>query len=151
MKILLAPYARKMRNNEENPKNYPFFPELIELLKGNDIIQLGVEGEKQLVPDFRKNLSIKEIKALLQVCDFWISVDSFLQHLAYHVNKKGVVLWSISDPKIFGYPTNLNILKDKGYLRAKQFDIWEAEIFDSNKFLQAEEVYKLVHKEFNLT
>ena len=78
-------------------------------------------------------------------------MDNFFPHLAYHVNKRGVVLWGPSDPQLFGYPTNVNILKGKGYLRPDPYGIWESIEFDPNRFVKAEEVYKIVNKEFNMT
>ena len=54
--ILIHPYAKPLKNGKENPKNYPYWEELISLIY-EPIIQIGVEGEKHLVPDFRKNLS----------------------------------------------------------------------------------------------
>lgn len=145
--IIIFPFSRKLRNGNENAKNFPisFWKELIKMLKKDDeIIQLGVEGEEQLVSDFRKNLLLKEIKSLLKECRFWISVDSFGVHLANTINKKGVGLYSISDPLIFGYSQNLNILKDRKYLRKNQFATWEEAEHDKEAYLSAEEVYKII-------
>jgi FkbM family methyltransferase len=148
--ILIAPFAQKMRNNKENPKNYPYWKELINMFENQHIIQLGIAGEKQLVKDFRTNLPLDEIKKLIIGCDFFISVDSFLQHMAYHVNKRGIVLWGPSDPNIFGYPYNLNIIKDRKFLKPLPFDIWERTEFDSSIFNSAKEVYEIITKNFNL-
>ena len=123
--IILHPYAKKLRTGMPHPKDYPHWKELAELLDQH-VIQIGIEGEAQIVEDFRRGLSLKEIEALVRTCDYWIAVDSFLPHLAKHIGKRGVVIWSFSDPLIFGYPENINILKDRKYLRAKQFDIWES-------------------------
>ena len=48
--IILAPYSRNLRNGKRNPKNYPFFKELVEELKklGHTIIQIGIEGETEI-------------------------------------------------------------------------------------------------------
>jgi len=154
MKVVISPYSQKLRppkEKEVNPKNYPYWKELIELLKGHEIIQVGVNGEQRLVQDTRFNWPLNDLKNLISECDFWISVDNFFPHLAYHVNKRGVVLWGPSDPQLFGYPTNVNILKDKSYLRPDQYGIWESIEFDPNRFVKAEEVYKIVNKEFNMT
>ena len=74
-------------------------------------------------------------------------MDSFLPHLAQQVEKPGVVIWSVSDPEIFGYKNNLNILKDRKYLRGNQFDIWEAGSYNPEAFLKAEEVYSVIKGE----
>jgi hypothetical protein len=123
--ILLAPWSRKLPENKPNPKNYPWWPQVIKLLSDSEpIIQVGVEGEEQLVPDFRKNLKLTDLEMLLWQCRTWASVDSFFQHLAWDQGKSGVVLWGQSDPVIFGHPENINLLKDRKYLREKQFWLW---------------------------
>lgn len=97
-----------------------------------------MEGEKPLVADFRFNMPYQEIEKLLGKCDTWVSVDSFLPHVAYHLKKPGIVIWSVSDPKIFGYPQNRNLLKDRKYLRKNQFDIWEAHSLVPDSFVEPE-------------
>lgn len=133
--ILIAPWARKMTNNELHPKDYPYWKEVIAGLN-EQFIQVGVEGEVQLVEDFRKNLSLTELKNLVYECDTWISVDSFLQHFAWDLGKYGVVLWGQSDPLIFGHPENINLLKDRKYLREKQFWWWSQCTFNADAFVE---------------
>jgi len=142
-KVVISPYSKRLRNRKPNPKNYPYWKEYITRLKerGYDIIQIGVDGEKQLVKDFRRNLKLKEIKTLLEECAFWISVDNFLPHFAHVYNLcSGIVLWGKSDPEIFGYPENINKLKNRENLRRKQFDIWEAEEIDYSIWLTPQEL-----------
>jgi len=141
--IIIAPYAQKLRNEKENPKNYPWWPELISII-GEPIVQVGVEGEKQLVDDFRKNLSLTELKELTLQCRTWISVDSFFQHFAWDIGKYGIVLWGQSDPLIFGHPENTNLLFDRGYLREKQFWWWEQCDYRVECFPTPSEVIKYI-------
>ena len=148
MNILIAPYPRPLRNGKISAKCYPYWKELISLLKDHHIIQIGVVGEEKLVPDFRVNLPLKEIERLVRECDFWISVDSFLQHVAITLKKKGVVLWGTSHPNIFGYPSNYNILFDKKYLRPDPYYWWEDEEWNPDAFVKADAVYSLIKKEF---
>lgn len=137
--IIISPYSKQMPDGKPNPKNYPFWPELIKLID-EPIIQIGIESEDQLVPDFRKNLSIAELKDLLKECRTWISCDSFFQHLAWSEKKQGIVLWSITDPLIFGHPENINLLKDRSYLSPKQF-VWMSEqTLNLEAFVSPEEV-----------
>lgn len=146
-RIVLAPYAQKLRPPQQqlpNPKNYPYFPELITLLKEYKIIQIGIAGEAQLVDDFRQNRPLKEIESLVQETNFFLSVDSFLPHLAHHIGKTGVVLWGQSDPNIFGYSDNLNLLKDRSFLLPNQFGIWEAPKFNPDAFMDAQAVFKRI-------
>lgn len=137
--LIIAPYAKKLKTGTENPKNYPYWKELIAMID-DPIVQVGVEGEEQLVPDFRKNLSIKELRKLIQACDTWISCDSFMQHLAWDEGKKGIVLWSVSDPNIYGHPENINLLKDRKYLAENQFYYWELQKYEPDSFIDPAEV-----------
>jgi ADP-heptose:LPS heptosyltransferase len=139
--IIIAPYAQKLRNGNNNPKNYPWWPELISLIN-EPIVQVGVQGETQLVDDFRQNLSLNELKDLVLQCRMWISVDSFFQHFCWDINKYGIVLWGQSDPNIFGHPENINLLKDRKYLREKQFWWWEQCEYNAEAFVKPEEVLK---------
>jgi ADP-heptose:LPS heptosyltransferase len=125
--ILISPYSKKLRTGKTNPKNYPFWQILVGLVmaNGRKIVQVGIEGEEPLVPDFRKNLSLPELRKLVRECDTWISCDSFLQHLGWDEKKEGIVLWGCSDPLIFGHSENVNLLKDRKYLAPNQFGWWE--------------------------
>jgi hypothetical protein len=122
--IIIAPYAKKLNNGKQNPKNYPYWKELIAQIN-EPIVQVGIEGEVQLVGDFRPNLRISELRELIQKCRIWIGCDSFFQHLCWDEKKKGIVLWSVSDPLIYGHPENINLLKDRKYLAENQFLWWE--------------------------
>jgi len=141
--ILIHPYAKKLFSGKENPKNYPYWKELISLIN-EPIVQIGIEGEKQLVDDFRKNLPINELRLLIKECNTWIGVDSFFQHLAWSENKAGIVLWSVSDPLIYGHTINNNLLKDRVYLAKNQFLWWENTEHNSDAFVKPEEVVKLL-------
>jgi len=90
--IVISPYAKRLINGKQNPKNYPYWKELIALIE-EPIVQVGVIGEKQLVNDFRMNLPLNELRKLIRECRTWISCDSFFQHLAWDEGKPGVVLW----------------------------------------------------------
>jgi len=141
--ILIHPYAKKLFSGKENPKNYPYWKELISLIN-EPIVQIGIEGEKQLVDDFRKNLPINELRLSIKECNTWIGVDSFFQHLAWSENKAGIVLWSVSDPLIYGHTINNNLLKDRVYLAKNQFLWWENTEHNSDAFVKPEEVVKLL-------
>ena len=145
--IIISPYSKALNNGNTNPKNYPYWEELIAWIQinvGFDIVQVGIEGEKQLVKDFRKNLSIEQLKDLIQKCHTWIGCDSFFQHLAWTMRKKGIVLWSVSDPNIFGNTENINLLKDRSYLVENQFLWWEYVPHNSDAFVKPEEVVKYI-------
>ena len=140
--IVISPYSKKLLNGKENPKNYPYWEELIQRIpKQIPIVQVGIEGEKQLVDDFRKNLPLSELKKLIKQCYTWISCDSFFQHLGWSEGKQGIVLWSVSDPNIFGHPENINLLKDRSYLAENQFLWWEFVNHNPDAFVSPEEVF----------
>ena len=135
--IIISPYAKPLRNGKTNPKNYPYWKQLISMIN-EPIIQIGVEGEEQLVYDFRKNLPIPELRKLIQECRIWIGVDSFFQHLAWDEEKSGIVLWSVSDPLIFGHSENTNLLENRDNLSKNQFLWWEATEHNPSSFVKPE-------------
>lgn len=137
--IVISPYSKKLLNGNRNPKNYPYWKELIALID-EPIIQVGVDGEEQLVDDFRKNLSLNELGKLIDDCRTWISCDSFVQHFGWSRGKKGIVLWSVSDPNIYGHPENINLLKDRKYLAENQFLWWDSVNYNPDAFVSPEEV-----------
>lgn len=133
--ILISPYARGMRNDKPHPKNYPYWKDLLDHIN-EEVVQVGVAGEEQLVSDFRTNLKLPELAELVNECKTWISVDSFFQHFCWDLKKSGIVLFGQSDPNIFGHPENINLLKDRKYLREKQFWLWEQCEFNANAFVK---------------
>jgi ADP-heptose:LPS heptosyltransferase len=137
--IIIAPYAQKLRTGKQNPKNYPYWEELISKID-EPIVQVGLVGEKQLVPDFRTNLSIAALRELLWQCRTWIGVDSFFQHLAWDEGVPGIVLWGPSDPLIWGHTENNNLLKDRSHLVANQFIWWEATEHCNDRFVKPKEI-----------
>lgn len=150
MKIILFPWAKKLRNAGNNPKNYPWWPELIEKLQNlnHTIIQVGVEGEQQLVQDFRPNLSINELTDLMKSADTWIGIDSFGQHLGWHLGIKGIALFGQSDPIIFGHVENINILKSRDNLRDKQFWWWEQAEYKEDVFVRPDQIIDIFKENF---
>lgn len=140
---ILSPYSRAMRNGKRNPKNYPYFKELIKLLKdkGYHTIQVGIHSEEPIGADeFKENCSFAQLEQMCKKCDIFISVDNFFQHLAAHVGKSGIVLFGQSDPEIFGHKIHKNMLKDRKYLRANQFATWEECEYNEDAFVKPEEI-----------
>ena len=143
--IIIAPYAKRLLSGKRNPKNYPYWEELIALID-EPIVQVGVIGEQPLVQDFRANLPLTELRKLIKECRTWISVDSFFQHLAWDEGKKGIVLWGPSDPLIFGHPENINLLKDRSHLVANQFLWWQLTDHKNERFVKPQEVIEHLNK-----
>lgn len=144
--IIIAPFAKKLISGKRNPKDYPHWDQVIAGIK-EPIVQVGVEGEQQLVDDFRKNLPLSELRKLVRECRTWVSCDSFFQHLGWDEGKPGVVLWGVSDPLIFGHPENINLLKDRKYLASNPFLWWEYTEHSNEPFVSPEEVLKHINKE----
>lgn len=142
MNIIIHPFSSCLPSGKTNAKNFPHWERLIDLLQqdGHDIMQIGVTGEKQLVKDFRPDLNQEQHKEMIQFADTFICVDSWYQHFAqcFRPELKGIVLWSQSNPQIFGYKNNYNLFMDKKYFRPLQFDIWHKVEFDSKAFVSAD-------------
>lgn len=137
--ILVNPSVQRMRNGTRNPKEYPFWEELISLLD-DEVFQIGIKGDIKYVDNYFENLPLVGVKQLVKDCSYWITTDSFMPHLAHHFPKPGVVIFGPSDPKIYGYEENLNVLKNRSVLRPDQFGIWESCQFDENRFESAVQV-----------
>lgn len=148
---IISPYSSKLPNGQENAKNYPYWEEVVVFLKSKGllVVQIGVKGERLIsnsVDEFLTNLSFAEILDLLNQCVIWLAVDNFLQHLARFTNplKPGIVIWGKSDPLIFGYKENINVLKGRKYLRKNQFDFWVNEPYDYNVFVKPKVIIRIL-------
>jgi ADP-heptose:LPS heptosyltransferase len=143
--IIISPYSKALLSGKQNPKNYPYWEELIAQID-EPIVQVGIVGEKQLVKDFRQNLPISDLRKLIQECRTWISCDSFFQHLGWDEGKQGIVLWGVSDPLIYGHPENINLLKDRSHLAPNQFLWWESTEHKNERFVKPKEVLQYLNK-----
>jgi len=139
--ITIHPYSRVLKD-KKNPKTYPYWDKVVEGIKSdeNTIIQLGLKGDKLINADhIMFDLPYQAISSLLNISNVWLSVDSFLPHLAnYYKCKPGIVIFSKSDPLIYGYEQNINLLKSKESLRPDQFRIWEQCEYDIDAFIDPE-------------
>lgn len=138
-KIVISPFSQKLRNGNENPKNFPFWDKVINELKDLNfhITQIGRSNEMKLsnVDDVKFDLPLSEIKHLILNSDLWISVDNFLPHFCNTFNSRGIVIFSQSDPLIFGYEKNINLLKHRKYLRVNQFNTWEECVYNLEAYV----------------
>lgn len=149
--IIVHPWAQKLPDNKINPKNPPkeWWEEVVIGLKGwfnTEVYQVGVKGEPVLwnVTGFKENLPYAELRKLTRECDTWVAVDSFFQHLAWDVGKRGVAVFGQSDPNIFGHAENINLLKDRNLLREKQFWWWTQCEYRSDVFVEPVTVLEAV-------
>jgi hypothetical protein len=147
--IIISPFSRAA-------KNYPYWNEFVNLMlqQNNNfkLIQIGKAGEPQIqgIHEYFWNLPFATIEKMIRECKLWISVDNFLPHLVNCMEAviPGVVIWGISDPKLFGYDYNTNILKSKIFLRLDQFNSWNGIELNKDAFVSpeslAEQVTRLV-------
>jgi hypothetical protein len=147
-KIIISPFSKKLKDNKRNAKDYPYWDQVIEKLKQMEfhIIQVGINGEQLLdnVDEYFMGKSFDELKSKVMECDCWISVDNFFPHFCHFIKKYGIVLWGKSDPDIFGYPENINLLLDRKFLRKNQYLIWDYESYDEKVFVLPDVVIKNV-------
>lgn len=144
--IIISPWAKVPRSGRNCAKNYPFWKELVSFLnKKYKVIQVGV-GNEEKIPGciYKFDLPFSELKNLLLSSDSWISVDNFFHHFAHYYGKYGFVIFSKSDPEIFGYKENVNILKDRKYLRKDQYYLWTDEPLDPESFTKPEDIHSRV-------
>ena len=128
--IIISPYSR----GPGNAKNYPFWPELCELLTKNyKLIQVG-KGDEQRINlgigapiSYKFDLPLPEVEKLLAEAGFFIAVDNMLHHMAHYLSVPGIVLWGPSDPELFGYKDQVNIIKDRSLLRKDQFGFYKGD------------------------
>lgn len=135
MKALILPCERPLRNGARNPRGYPYWEKLVELL-----LTKGIEVSEIREP----TVPLKDLRKMLDEYDIIITIDSFFQHFCWYYGKQAFVIWGVSDPLIFGHKENVNILKDRKYLRPFQFDIWESVKYDESVFPSPEDVFKII-------
>ncbi len=149
MKILLAPYAAALPTGKPNPKNFPHWAEVVGRLNtlGHEVVQIAKGGEPRIegVAQYVVNWPLEKLNDLVNQCDTWLSVDSFLPHLcATNRLKPGIVVWSQSDHRIWGYAHNTNLLKSRDYLRQFQYAPWYEAEYEADAFVTADEVVEAV-------
>lgn len=146
MSILLFPWASKTTDGKMSPKNYPYWDEVASAFPGR-VHQISLCDEPSVKGCHKRsdNLSLPDIERLIIECDTYITVDSFAAHLGWYVKKKGVVIFGVSDPIIFGHPENINLLKDRKYLRVRQFGLWAEESLNKEAFVDPELVINAVN------
>ena len=153
MKVLISAFSKTMRNGEMNPKNYPtkLFQEFIDIItkNGHEVTQLCYKDEKLLNNvSHLMNIPLKEVANVVKSFDIFISVDNFLPHLVHaeKVGVPGIVIFSLSDPLIYGYRENINLIKSRAFLRTKQFDVWESEKYNPVAFIEVKTLLNSFNK-----
>jgi len=149
--IVISPFSKQFPMEIKtgvNAKNYPYWSEVINTLNKDFIIeQIGIEGEEEIkgIDKFSIGLSLNDLKKKAKEITTWIAVDNFFPHLCNVVNIKGIVIFTLSDPLIFGYRQNINILKDRKYLRESQFQHWFKEPYCIDAAVESQVVIDAVY------
>ena len=144
--IIISPYSQ----NDMHPKTYPYWNKLIMLLKSMNykLIQTGRSGEKALegVDRYCFDYKFKDLITMVSTCKTWLSVDNFFPHMVNTMDiiVPGIVLFSMSDPKIFGYHYNKNILKSVSNLRTDQFGKWDDVKRIDDSFESADNIFSQI-------
>ena len=145
--IIVSPWSKRLENNRPHPKcpTENWWRRLVSLIDER-VIQVGIPGEVHVVEpeNVRHGLSLKELGNLIDECRTWVSVDSFFQHFAWDRGKYGVVVFGQSNPRIFGHPENVNLLKDEGFLMPDQFLFWHLVPYREDAFVEPEEAVRHV-------
>jgi len=157
--VVISPYSSNLKamGLEKNPKDYPWWKEIVSFLKSKNlkVFQIGTQIEKKIsdeIDEFYMDMPFEFILELLNKCKFWMSVDNFLQHLAEFTqpHKAGIVLWGKSDPKIFGYEHNFNLYLSRKKFRKNQFLYWYLDKWEEDVFVKPEIVCDFIKEIFNL-
>jgi GT2 family glycosyltransferase len=146
--IIISPYSF----HPKHAKSYPYWTDLVPKIKslGYTVVQVGRQGEEPLqgLDDYWWGLPLKELQKRVTDCRCWISVDNFLQHMCNSMDTivPGVVIWGESNPSLFGYSYNRNVLKSQKFLRPNQFDIWHGVKQKEYMFDSADKVFENITK-----
>lgn len=150
MKIALFAGQVMLGNGQLSAKAFLYWQKVVGLLQfaGHEVHQFGRAGEPEFGCDQFITATPLEVEKLLEGYDCWVSVDTYVQHLAAFTKSKvrGVVVWSLSDPKIFGYPHNTNLAKP-AFFRKEQHMVWLGVQHNKEAFPDWREIVDAIVKE----
>jgi len=144
--ILLIPNTSQKSNKGPNCKTYPYWNELIDLLRPKySLWQLLLNSEEKLLNVDKYvfvDRMIWEQIDFLEQCHTWISIDNYFQHLVHasKIKKPGIVLWGKTDYRIYGYPENINLFVDEKYFRKDAYGKFHDEEWIPEAFVKPEEI-----------
>jgi hypothetical protein len=135
MNILIVPCERKMRDDSRNPREYPYWDELKELLTNKG---LGVDTLST------SDIPLGYLQTFLAKYDLILTIDSFIQHFCWYHSIKCAVVWGPSDYRIFGHKEHINITKQEYTPRSDQFNVWEGFKYDETLFPSPQDVMSIL-------
>lgn len=146
--IIIQLKARNTRQGQLSPKNYPYISELIAKLRmeGHCLIQVGSGQEEALegVNEAFLGHHLKEVEQRVLQADTFISIDSFLPHMANYLGKRGVVIWGRGDYHVFGYMRNINLIKDEKNIRPDRFGFWDSITVTPDMFVKPDVIVSAI-------
>ena len=151
--IIISPWSKAPINGVKPAKDYPFedWLTVVELLRERAFCttQIGLSGEKLIGCDQTKfGLTFRELVPEFRKALTFISVDNGIQHFAHFYGIRGVVIFSKSSPKYFGYIENINLLKDPSYLRRgrEAWKWWNDCPYEKEAFVSPREIVEATCK-----
>ncbi len=149
MRVVIACWAAKLPTGIHNAKNYHAWPQLVALLnaEGHEVIQVAGRDEERVegVATFLQAFPLDKLEQVLREADCWVSIDSWMPHFCATMRlKSGIVLWSQSDPRIWGYKHNINLHKPE-YLRPWQYAPWYDVAHNADAFVEPQVVMDALH------
>ncbi len=154
MNIVISPWSAKLIKDgieRPNAKNYPYWRQLVALLRkdGHTVYQIGLGGERIIGANgFLFNQKFEDLKKLIINTHTWVSVDNFLPHFVNTecMQKPGFVVFGLSDPRIYGYSYNRNLLKSEEYLRPDQANMWFDIAPQDDAYFDYLEIRKIIYE-----
>jgi ADP-heptose:LPS heptosyltransferase len=112
-----------MQNGKPNPKNWPYWFELISLLvsAGHHIEQCGEEHDTRICGSFIHRISMETVIEDLNRYDLCLCVDTWLQHAAVAAGVPAVVIWTATNPEVFGNAANINVVAESPRFAKDQY------------------------------
>ena len=152
--MLIEPHIL-ISSGTHKAKCYPYWDELAYILtnKGYHITQLGIGDQKRICAgignpniDYVWDKPLKEVEDVVRQVGDFVAIDNFLHHLAHQLGVRGAVIYGPSDPRLFGYSDQINIIKKYEYLRKDQLGFYRDYVWEHDKegWYGAEEVYKII-------
>lgn len=132
--VMFAPYARNHNAAggqmvPYNLKSYPYWGPVVRAIRdaGLSVTQLGVDGDTMLdVDEFLLNRPMGDLRDRIARATLALSVDTWLHHAAHALGVPAVVVWTVTDPLVYGYRSHTNLIGSGESLTANQFGFMDA-------------------------
>ena len=100
----LPPYERNhMRAGRNFTSMDALFEELEKQFPDHEIVQFGLPNEPKMNGAIQFNMHYVSWFEVFKNCDFYIGIDSMMQHYMAGIKKPGIVYWDLNDSNEFGW------------------------------------------------